>query len=192
MWQIKKMIVRIRRFIVYRVLHIDDTPQRLALGIALGLFIAWTPTVGIQMFLVLILAPALRANAAVGIPMVWLSNPFTIIPIYFSNYWLGNKFLNLFTERPYYNYSQFGNYFNKYMESDSIFTQMTQADFWHKVVDLAWTIGLDLCLGSALIGIIIAVIGYFIGLKLIVWYRTHTPRGRLHVLKMVHKKKNAS
>ena len=73
-----------RRFIVHRVLHADDTPHRIALGVAAGLFIGLTPTVGFQMVLAVALAAALRANKVVCIPMVWITNPFTIIPIYIS------------------------------------------------------------------------------------------------------------
>ena len=51
---IRKIIRQIEHFIVYRILHADDTPHRLALGIALGVFVAWTPTVGLQMVLVLL------------------------------------------------------------------------------------------------------------------------------------------
>jgi hypothetical protein len=36
---------------------------------------------------------------------------------------------------------------------------------------------------------IVAGLGYFLSYKLIVWYRTYTPRGRLYVLKMLHKKR---
>lgn len=80
---------QVERFIIYRVLHMDDTPHRIALSVAIGVFVAWTPTVGLQMVLALLLCSLLRANRLVGVPLVWLSNPFTIILIYYPNYWLG-------------------------------------------------------------------------------------------------------
>ena len=43
------------RFIKYRVLHVDDTPHRIALGVALGFFVTWTPTIGVQIVLILLL-----------------------------------------------------------------------------------------------------------------------------------------
>ncbi|HKI70697.1 MAG TPA: DUF2062 domain-containing protein, partial [Verrucomicrobiae bacterium] len=86
------MTRRIERFFVYRVLHVDDTPHRIALGVAVGIFVAWTPTVGFQMILTIILATLLRANKLVGIPFVWISNPFTLGVIYYPNYLLG-KFI---------------------------------------------------------------------------------------------------
>ena len=40
---------RIRKFVLFRILHADDTPHNLAMAVSVGLFIGWTPTVGLQM-----------------------------------------------------------------------------------------------------------------------------------------------
>lgn len=80
---------RVRRFVLYRLLHTDDPPYKLAMGVAIGVFITFTPTIGLQMALCVALAWALRANALVGIPIVWISNPLTFVPIYYPLYLLG-------------------------------------------------------------------------------------------------------
>jgi len=80
---------RVRDFLVYRILHVDDTPHRIALGVAIGFFVAWTPTLGFQMMIAVALASLLRANKAVPIPIVWITNPATIIPVYYPNYLIG-------------------------------------------------------------------------------------------------------
>jgi uncharacterized protein (DUF2062 family) len=46
-------------------------------------FVAFTPTVGIQV-IVLFLTWLLCANKAISLPIVWLSNPATIVPIYWG------------------------------------------------------------------------------------------------------------
>ena len=84
---------RIKDFCVYKVLHADDPPHRLALGIAIGLFVTLLPLIGFQMMLSVFLAWLFRANKLVGVPLVWISNPLTIIPIYYPSYWLGCKLL---------------------------------------------------------------------------------------------------
>ena len=84
---------RLKDFIVHKVLRLDDTPHRIALGVAIGFFVTWTPTIGAQMVLVAVLATLLRANKVVGVPFVWISNPFTIVPIYGPNYFIGSKLL---------------------------------------------------------------------------------------------------
>jgi uncharacterized protein len=82
-----------REFITHRVLHADDPPHRLALGVAIGVFVTFTPTVGFQMVIAVFLAWWLRANKAVGVPVVWISNPATFVPIYYSCYWVGRHIL---------------------------------------------------------------------------------------------------
>ena len=77
---------RARKFIYHNVLHADDPPHRLALGAAIGVFVAFTPTVGLQMMLTVSLAWLLRANKVIGLPVVWISNPATLVPIYYSCY----------------------------------------------------------------------------------------------------------
>ncbi len=84
---------RVRRFVVHQILHADDPPHRLALGIAIGIFVTFTPTVGFQMALVVLLAWLLRANKVVGLPVVWISNPATIVPIFWPCYVVGQLLL---------------------------------------------------------------------------------------------------
>lgn len=67
--------------------------HRVALGAALGMFVAFTPTIGFQTIIVLALASMLRANKLVGLPLVWISNPLTIPPIFYAAYSLGRVIL---------------------------------------------------------------------------------------------------
>lgn len=86
---------RAKDFCVYKVLHADDPPHRLALGIAIGMFVTFLPLIGLQMMISVFLAWLLRANKLVGVPLVWISNPFTAIPIYYPCYSLGCKLLGM-------------------------------------------------------------------------------------------------
>ena len=71
------------------ILHLDDSAHRIALGAAVGAFVAVTPTWGVQMLLVVGLAWLCRANKVAGLPMVWLTNPATNVPIYSFSYVVG-------------------------------------------------------------------------------------------------------
>ena len=86
---IRYRIRQVRRFIVHNILHADDPPHRLALGLAIGAFVAFTPTLGLQMVLAGMLSWLLRANKVVSVAAVWVSNPATIVPIYGSAYYVG-------------------------------------------------------------------------------------------------------
>lgn len=84
---------RLQQIIIYNVLHADDPPHRLALGIAIGIFVAFTPTIGFQMMIAMFLAWLLRANKAIGVTVVWITNPATIVPIYYPCYVIGRFLL---------------------------------------------------------------------------------------------------
>ena len=75
--------------IAHHVLHVDDRPHRIALGLAIGVFVAFTPTIGLQTPICVAIAWMLGANKLVGLPVVWISNPATFVPIYYPSYLLG-------------------------------------------------------------------------------------------------------
>ena len=87
--QRKKLLRPVINFIKYRVLHVDDSPHRIALGVSIGLFAAYLPPLGIHILAALILSFLLRANKFVAVTFVWLSNPFTFVFIYYPNYLMG-------------------------------------------------------------------------------------------------------
>lgn len=63
-------------------------------AIALGLFCAFIP-VPFQMFLAAIGAILFRVNILIAVPTVWISNPFTIPPIFYFCYLVGVWILGL-------------------------------------------------------------------------------------------------
>ena len=66
----KSLYRRIIFFVVHHILHTDDRPSRIARGVAIGMFIAWLPLIGLQMLLVLGLSFIFRANKVAGLPVV--------------------------------------------------------------------------------------------------------------------------
>ena len=77
------------------VFTINDTPHAIAMGVTLGVFVAFTPTVGIQMLTVVIIGTVIKANRIIGALLCWISNPITFIPMYYGYYWLGGKLLSI-------------------------------------------------------------------------------------------------
>jgi hypothetical protein len=61
-------------------------------GVVLGLFIAFIP-MPMQMAAVLLFMPLFRFNVPIAIAMVWITNPFTMPPIYVVEYYTGSFFL---------------------------------------------------------------------------------------------------
>ena len=75
------------------LIALRGSPEEIALGLSIGLFIAMTPTVGFQMLVAVPVATALRGNPAAAAAGVWLTNPFTIPFLYGLNYWIGASLL---------------------------------------------------------------------------------------------------
>lgn len=88
-----RYFLRARRFVFHNMLHADDPPHRIALGVAIGVFFTFTPFIGIQMVMVVGAAWLLRANKVVGVPLVWISNPATFVPIFYPCYLIGRTIL---------------------------------------------------------------------------------------------------
>ncbi len=71
------------------VTRLEDTPYRIAMGAACGLFTSCLPMLG-QMLLGMLLARLLRANVLASVPWTWLTNPFTSLPIWYGCYCVGS------------------------------------------------------------------------------------------------------
>ncbi|MDY6791508.1 MAG: DUF2062 domain-containing protein [Thermodesulfobacteriota bacterium] len=78
-----------------RFLKIRGHPNEIALGLALGLFVGMTPSMGFHTAIAVFLAALFKWNkisAAVG---VWVTNPLTAPIIYGVNYFIGAKLIGL-------------------------------------------------------------------------------------------------
>ena len=146
------------RFFVYRVLSLDDTPHRIALGVAIGIFVTWTPTIGLQMVLTVAISALLGANKFVGLPFVWLSNPLTIIPIYGPNYLLGCWLTGV-----------------RFKGLDDLSRAITFNGGWVDRID-AWFaatyhIFWELWAGSLIVGLMLGILTYFAVFRAVVLFR---------------------
>ena len=142
------MIRKTRKFLVYRLLHINDTPHRIALGAAIGVFVGWTPTIGFHMALTVLLAYLLRANKLVGLAFAWLSNPLTLIPVYGPSFILGNWLLGR-----EFHWSDFIQIISKPANTSWI-------EHIHAWWTTTWSILTQLWLGSVIVGLILGSVAY--------------------------------
>ncbi len=147
------------------VVMLQDSPHSIALGAAIGIFIGLTPTVGIQMLLVLSLAflcrPLFHFNRVAAVMAVYISNPLTIVPLYFAEYKLGTLFVQ-------------GNVVTR-----ARFEQLlANADFSSRgrvLFDLFIDVGWPLVIGTAIVSVCGGIIAYPTTRMLIRWYHA---RGR--------------
>ncbi len=71
------------------VLHLDDDPHRIAMAFSLGVFIAFSPFIGLHLISAVFLAWVLRLNAVAVLLGTLLNNPWTFVPIFGTSLWVG-------------------------------------------------------------------------------------------------------
>jgi len=143
------------------LIRLRGSPQAIAGGFSLGLFIAFTPTIGLQIVLAFFLATVLNVNRPAAVLAVWITNPVTIPAIFTLNYWLGS----LIWEGPSVSVVS-----RRFFELAS---QLTTLDIWaitdqlSAVAELGMDIIVPLILGSIIAGTLSSVLTYVILLRLL-------------------------
>jgi uncharacterized protein len=72
------------RKVVRVLLHTGDTPHRTALAFGIGVFIAFSPFLGIHMWIALLIAVLFRLNRVAILAGTYLNNPWTFAPMYLA------------------------------------------------------------------------------------------------------------
>ncbi len=88
-------LVRQAKLNFLRFARLKGTPDEIAKGVALGIFIGMTPTLGFQMVIAFFLAVLLRENKIAATLGVWVTNPFTAPFIYALEYESGRILLGM-------------------------------------------------------------------------------------------------
>ena len=73
------------------IFKLDDSPHQLATAFAVGIFIAFTPTIGLHTVSVLLLAWLFRLNKLAIFSGAFVNNPWTMVPLYGFCLWFGMK-----------------------------------------------------------------------------------------------------
>lgn len=82
------------RRMMFNVRHLRGEPSQIAWGGAMGMFVALTPTMGFQTIIALFIATLVKANRIAAVALVWVTNIFTAIPIFYFVCWVGKKILS--------------------------------------------------------------------------------------------------
>lgn len=73
------------------LLDLQDTPHKLALAFATGVFIAFSPTVGLHLVSCFFFAWVFRLSKIVVLTASFINNPWTMVPMYGFCIWFGIK-----------------------------------------------------------------------------------------------------
>jgi uncharacterized protein (DUF2062 family) len=149
------------------------SPEAIAGGFSLGIFLALTPTVGVQLVIAVFLATVLKVSRPAALIAVMITNPVTVPPIFTFNYWVGSFFLDGPSVAEVYRH------FIK------IAAQMAKLDIWEvgaQIRAFAETgqemLG-PLLLGSLIVALSSGIISYYILLRLFrfLMFRRHRRKG---------------
>jgi uncharacterized protein (DUF2062 family) len=172
----KSLFARVRRFIKFRIIHVDDSPHRIALGVSLGLFTAFLPLLGLHTFIAFALSFVARANKAVAILCSWISNPLTVIPIFVPSYLFGRSVVGIFREPLPADTDQVAEILERAFSFSGLAAALSSSDFWKEMASLFGKIGLELTTGCLILGVTFALVFYFITYKMIIVHRKKVAR----------------
>lgn len=130
---------RIKDFVI-RIKKLQGDPHYIAMGMAIGVFVAITPTIPFHTAIALGLAIVLKGSKPAAVIGVWFSNPITIPTFYYGCYKIGMLILG--DAAPH----------------DIAF------DTIQELLELGWEITLAMLLGGLILGIPPAIVTYFITL----------------------------
>lgn len=136
---------RLVRLAYLKLLRLQDKPQVVAKGLAVGVFTGCFPFFGMQSLLALLLATIFRGSKVAALAATWISNPLTSVPLYIFNYKIGTVLLGT---------------------KDTVLSSFTLESF-AAFKELGFTFAVTLLTGSLVVGMILGVITYFYGLAIL-------------------------
>ena len=166
-------ILRVLRHRLVIPLHRSrHAPEYTARGVLVGLFIAFTPTVGIQMGIAAAVWALFRGikrswdfNLIVAMAWTWVTNVVTVPPVYYLFFETGRLFLG--RSDPSSDYDAFADRVDRIISLESGWL----ADFGHEVAAMVNTFGLPLFVGCLPWAVVISIVGYAWSLRFVRRFR---------------------
>ncbi len=134
-----------------RFLKIRGHPNEIALGLALGLFVGMTPSMGFHTAIAVFFAALFKWNKISSAVGVWITNPLTAPVIYGVNYFIGAKLMGL--QKVYF--------FSEAHGFARIYKMMLKAP------EIFWA----LTIGGIVLGLPLAVAGYYFSYSVVQKYQ---------------------
>jgi uncharacterized protein (DUF2062 family) len=144
--------IRQCKLMLVRFVRLRGLPEEIARGMALGIFIGMTPTMGLQMPIALVFAYIFRENRLAAILGVWITNPVTAPFIYGFEYEFGRNILGM-----------------EYVKFPGELS-------WESVGQVGYEVLAPLWLGGIICGIVCGAIAYRVTLRLVPFFKTWRPR----------------
>ena len=143
-----------------RLLAIDDPPERTALAFSIGVFIAFSPFLGLHTIMATALAFAFRFNKIAIYTGTFINNPFfTLVPIIIASYAVGAFVLG----RPL----QLPDEGLELLTNPHIFS----GDYYRRLFIESWNIVWPFAVGGMVLSVVCSVLAYPLTLRALRAYR---------------------
>jgi hypothetical protein len=143
-----------------RLLAIDDPPERTALAFSIGVFIAFSPFLGLHTILATLIAFVFRFNKVAIYTGTFLNNPpLTLVPIIVASYAVGAFFMGRPLRIPPKGVELLKN------------PHLLTADYYRLVFVQSWYLVKPFALGGILLSVVCSLIAYPLTLRALRAYR---------------------
>lgn len=146
------------------IFKVKESPHSIALAFAVGVFMGFSPLLGLHYIGGIMLAWLFRLNKLVTAIGVTVNNPWTIVPVSSFCAWLGAKILGINQVLPEVDW--------KGLSLTNIISKMTDMDSFLIIVIKLMPLIKSFFVGSFVICVLSAIISYFIIKVLVVRYRS--------------------
>jgi uncharacterized protein len=139
-----------------RLLAIDDPPERTALAFSIGVFIAFSPFLGIHTILATLIAFTFRFNKIAIYTGTFINNPFfTLVPIIIASYATGALVLGMPLRIPAEGIDLLKN------------PHLLTGDYYRRLFVQSWHIVKPFTVGGLLLSVVCSLVAYPITLRLL-------------------------
>ncbi|MDQ7031253.1 MAG: DUF2062 domain-containing protein [Desulfonauticus sp.] len=138
---------RVCRYWYLRILRIKSSPESVALGLAIGIFVGFLPIIPFQTVVAVAFAFLFRSSKIAAALGTWISNPLNVVFFYYMLYVVGKIFVPV--------------------QAKLDFSHLAMKD----LIQAGWDLFLAMTVGGLVLGIPASIATYFIFLKIIRRYR---------------------
>jgi len=146
------------------ILRARGSPEAIAFGLAIGIFIGFMPLYGVQMVIAGLLATALGASRIPAMVAVWVTNPLTAIPIYGFCYRVG---LYLLGHNPSKGWAKI----EQILHDGEGSWLVVMFEKLGQLIELSWQILVPLIAGCTILGLLFGLLSYPFVVRLVKGHR---------------------
>jgi uncharacterized protein (DUF2062 family) len=144
------------------VFHLDEEPSRLAMAMAVGVFIGITPLYGLHTLLALAAAFVFRLNKAATITGAWLNLPWFAPFVYGFSLKLGEGILAGHFSLSWLSMTELAEVAGSYLRASP---REQAGHFWQLLWDMLFVASMPLLVGTTVVGLVLAVAAYLVTLE---------------------------